>query len=319
MFSSARMLDRRMVRTGVLLAAFVAASVAAHGDETPIEGIGPAGPVEKIDGKFEFTEGPVWVKDSLYFTDIPKNRIYRLDGEGKVHVFVEPSKHANGLFAHANGEIYACQMDGRLVAYSADGRQERVLVEKYNDKRFNAPNDLVIDREGGVYFTDPAFRAPMPLPQGETSVYYLSPGGDVQKILQGLPNPNGVILSPDEKWLYVIPSGQAEMMAYPLASPGQLNEGGVFCTLKQPPGQTRPGGGDGLTVDTHGNIYITSKLGIQVFSPKHEALGIIETPEQPANVTFGGADLKTLYVTARTSVYKIPMHVAGHQFPAGAK
>jgi gluconolactonase len=213
-------------------------------------------------------------------------------------------------------------MDGRLAAYSADGKQERVLVEKFGQNRFNAPNDLVIDREGGVYFTDPAFRAPMPVPQGKTCVYYLSPGGEVIRLIEDLPNPNGVILSPDEKTLYVIPSGQAEMMAYTVQSPGKVSDGRVFCKLEQAP-EERNRGGDGLTVDRTGNLYITSKLGLQVFSADGKPLGIIKTPEQipeqPSNVTFGGKDLKTLYVTARTSVYKIPMHIEGHRFPAGAK
>ncbi len=309
---------RRSMTSCISLVALLLLACDAPGQEKPIEGIGPAGKVERIDAKFDFTEGPVWVGDSLYFTDIPRSRIHRLDSAGKVHVFVEDSKHANGLFAHASGEIYACQMDGRLAAYSADGKEVRVLADKFGEQRFNAPNDLVIDREGGVYFTDPAFRAPMPLPQQNTCVYYLSPAGQVTRLIEDLPNPNGVLLSPDEKTLYVIPSGQEEMMAYTVQSPGKISDGRVFCKLKQAIDQ-RNGGGDGLTVDASGNLYITSKLGLQVFSPEGKPLGIIETAEQPANVTFGGKDLQTLYVTARTGVYKIPMHAQGHRFPAGAK
>jgi gluconolactonase len=308
----------RVCALAISLALLHAAPRVVWGQEEPIAGIGPAGKVERIDAKFDFTEGPVWISDSLYFTDIPKTRIYRLASDGKVHVFVENSKHANGLFSHAGGEIYACQMDGRLAAYSADGKQERVLVEKYGEYRFNAPNDLVIDRQGGVYFTDPAFSAPMPLPQGKTCVYYRSPEGKATRLIEDLPNPNGVILSPDEKTLYVIPSGQDEMMAYTVQSAGKISDGRVFCKLKQAPEQ-RNGGGDGLTIDAKGNLYITSRLGLQVFNPEGKPLGIIETPEQPANVTFGGKDLTTLYVTARTGVYIIPMHAKGHRFPAGAK
>jgi gluconolactonase len=315
----ARFLARRHVVlnlfTIALAGLWTSAATAQEVQPKSIEGIGPAGKVERIDGKFDFTEGPVWVGDSLYFTDIPKARIHRLDGEGKVHVFVENSKRANGLFAHGRGEIYACQMEGRLAAYSIDGK-ERVLVEKFGEHRFNACNDLVIDKVGGVYFTDPAFSAPKPLPQGKTCVYYLGADGQVSRLIEDLPNPNGVILSPDEKTLYVIPSGQAEMMAYSVESPGKLGPGRVFCKLEQAEGQ-RNGGGDGLTVDRRGNLYITSKLGVQVFTPEAKLLGVIQTPEQPANVTFGGKDLKTLYVTARTSVYKIPMYAEGHKFPAG--
>ncbi|MEX2140933.1 MAG: SMP-30/gluconolactonase/LRE family protein [Pirellulales bacterium] len=307
----------RCVITSIGLAVVLLHPCLARGQEKTMEGIGPAGKIKRIDGKFDFTEGPVWISDSLYFTDIPNERLHRLDAAGKVHVFVEKSKHANGLFAHSRGEIYACQMDGRLAAYTVDGAKERVLVEKFGEHRFNAPNDLVIDAGGGVYFTDPAFSAPKPLPQGKTCVYYLAQSGQqASRLIEDLPNPNGVILSPDEKTLYVIPSGQAEMMAYPVESPGKLGQGRVLCKLEQAEGQ-RNGGGDGLTVDRRGNLYITSKLGLQVFTPEGKLLGIIQTPEQPANVTFGGKDLKTLYVTARTSLYKIPMHAAGHQFPGG--
>ena len=166
-----------------------------------------------------------------------------------------------------------------------------MLADKYDGKRFNAPNDLVIDRAGGVYFTDPAFRAPKPLPQGKTAVYYLSADGKVTRLIDDLPNPNGVILSPDEKTLYVIPSGQAEMMSYPVEGPGKIGKGKVFCTLKQP-AKAKNSGGDGLTVDVKGNLYITSQLGLQVFDKDGKYLGTIKFPEQPANVTFGGAGLQ---------------------------
>jgi gluconolactonase len=141
----------------------------------------------------------------------------------------------------------------------------------------------------------------------------VSPEGKVTRLIDDLPNPTGVILSPDERTLYVIPSGQAEMMAYPVEAPGKLGAGKVFCTLQQPEGR-RGTGGDGLTVDVKGNLYITSQLGLQVFDPSGKLLGIIPVPEVPANVTFGGPERKTLYVTARTSLYTVPMEVAGHAF-----
>jgi gluconolactonase len=311
-------LSRSTLLIACMLAAPLVDPLFARSDEKPIEGIGPAGKIEKVDAKFDFTEGPLWMDDSLYFSDIPKQRIYRLASDGKPQVFVENSQHANGLFGHANGEIYACQMDGRLAAYSHDGKQERVLAEKFNNLRFNAPNDLVIDRDGGVYFTDPAFRAPIPLPQVKTCVYYLTPSGEVSRLVDDLTNPNGVILSPDEKTLYVIPSGQPEMMAYPIESPGKLGAGHVLCKLTQAEDQ-RKRGGDGVAMDRQGNLYIASMIGLQVVTPGGKMLGIIRLPEQPSNATFGGKDMKTLFVTARTSVYKIPMQVEGHRFPAGAK
>jgi gluconolactonase len=192
----------------------------------------------------------------------------------------------------------------------------RALAGTYEGKRFNAPNDLVVDRSGGVYFTDPHFRAPEPLPQAVTAVYYIAAGGKVSRLIDDLKAPNGVILSPDEKTLYVIPSMQEEMMAYPVEAPGKLGKGRVFCRTKQAEGRQGTGG-DGLTIDTKGNLYIATGLGLQVFNPHGELLGIIALPEAPANVTFGGKDRKTLYVTARTSLYTAPMEAQGHVFPGG--
>ncbi|MEQ9067746.1 MAG: SMP-30/gluconolactonase/LRE family protein, partial [Gimesia chilikensis] len=120
----------------------------------------------------------------------------------------------------------------------------------------------------------------------------------------------------DEKTLYIIPSMQKEMMAYPVTAPGKIGKGRVFCTLKQAEGYKEPGsGGDGLTIDTNGNLYITTGLGLQVFSPEGKLLGIIDVPEKPANVTFGGKDNSSLFITARTSLYRVDTQAQGHRFP----
>jgi gluconolactonase len=302
---------------GLALAGLAGAVPSAADEPTPIPGIGPAGKIVKLHTGFKFTEGPAADREgNVYFSDIPNERIHKVDAKGQLSVFREKSNHANGLMRNAKGEIVACEMDGRIAAISPDGKEVRVIAAQYEGKRFNAPNDLVIDQSGGIYFTDPAFLAPTPLPQGKTAVYYASAEGKVTRLIDDLPNPNGVILSPDEKVLYVIPSGQAEMMAYPVDAPGKLGAGRVFCTLKQPEGK-KGTGGDGLTIDSKGNLYITSQLGLQVFDPSGKLLGIIAFPEQPANVTFGGADRKTLYVTARTSLYTVPMEATGHLFPGG--
>lgn len=282
-----------------------------------IPGIGPVSEVVKVQGGFEFTEGPASDgRGNLYFSDIPANRIYQLDSTGKVSVFLEPSNHTNGLMVNRQGKLFACEMDGRIVSIDVPNKQVTTVVATHGDKRFNAPNDLVLDQAGGVYFTDPRFRAPMPWPQEKEAVYYCDAQGKVARLADNLPAPNGVILSVDEKTLYVIPSLQKEMMAYPVQSPGKLGEGKVFCSLKQKEGATGPGGGgDGLTIDSKGNLYITSALGLQVFDPQGKLLGIIEFPEQPANCTFGGKGNKTLFVTARTSLYSVEMEAQGHQFP----
>jgi len=293
-------------------------------ESKPIAGIGPTGPVTKLHGGFAFTEGPAADRQgNLFFSDIPGNRIHKVDSAGKLSTYIEPSNHTNGLMVNARGELVACEMDGRIVAYAPKASESaaaepRVITAEHNGARYNAPNDLVIDQAGGVYFTDPHFRAPMPLPQGKTGVYYVDGAGKVTRLIDDLKAPNGVILSPDEKTLYVIPSQQSEIMAYPVEGPGKIGAGRVLANMKQPEGKTGVGG-DGLTVDTAGNLYIATGLGLQVVSPKGEALGIIKLPEGPANVTFAGPENKTLYVTARTGLYTVPMQAQGHVFATPAK
>src|SRR5262249_37416269 len=156
-----------------------------------------------------------------YFSDIPNERIMKVDKDGKLSTFREKISRTNGLMVNAKGEIVACEMaNGRVVAISPDGKSDRVLADKYNGNRFNAPNDLVLDNHGGVHFSDPDFGAPKPLPQGKTGVYYIAADGKVTRLIDDIARPNGVILSPDEKTLYVIPTGPAEMMAYPVERPG---------------------------------------------------------------------------------------------------
>lgn len=281
----------------------------------PIPGIGPVGEVQQLHSDLQFTEGPASDgKGNIYFTDIPANRIYKIDAANKLSVAVEPSNHANGLMFDAAGRLFACEMDGALVWHDLSSQARKVFTDGYGGARYNAPNDLVLDRQGGIYFTDPRFRAPTPLPQGTEAFYYRSPAGKVVRLGDDLKAPNGIILSPDEQTLYVIPSMQKEMMAYAVKGPSQIGKGRVFCTLKQPSGADNTGG-DGLAVDTKGNLYITSRLGIQVYNPEGALLGIVEFPEQPSNAIFGGKENRTLFVTARTSVYAVEMQAQGHVFP----
>jgi gluconolactonase len=308
----------KALRIASVTVACLGLSLSATADDTKkIPGVGPAGEIVKVHGGLMFTEGPASDgQGNLYFTDIPANRIYKSASDGELSVFLEPSGHCNGLMFNSEGALFACEMDGRLIRIDLQTKKITALAATYEDKRFNAPNDLVLDRQGGVYFTDPRFRSPDPWPQGVEAVYYYAPDGKVTRLVDDLKAPNGVILSIDEKTLYVIPSLQEEMWAYPVESPGKLGEGRIFCKLKQPAGATGTGG-DGLTIDTKGNLYITSRLGLQVFDPAGKLLGIIEFPEQPSNATFGGPDGKTLFVTARTSLYSVKMEAQGHVFPGG--
>ena len=280
----------------------------------PIPEVGPSGDVVKVAGDFGFTEGPASDgKGNLYFTDVANATIHKIDAAGEVSVFVEDSGPANGLMFNRDGDLYACDMSGQLVAWIVATKEQRVLAEGFEGERFNAPNDLVIDATGGVYFTDPQFRAPQPLPQGGQGVYYRAADGTVTRLIDDLPAPNGILLSIDEKTLYVFPSMTSEMKAYPVEAPGKLGAERAFCKVTNADGGDR-GGCDGATIDEHGNVYLSTALGLQVFSSEGESLGVIEIPEQPSNCTFGGPDGKTLYVTARTSLYSLPMLVKGHWY-----
>lgn len=290
--------------------------------DQPAGSIQPVGQIEKVASDFKFTEGPAWnaSTQTLWFTDIPNASIHELLTDGSIRVLTKDSKHTNGLLMPIDGRVLGCQMDGAVVEYDSRPSEtlgsktseftETILASQFNGQRFNAPNDLTVDSEGGIYFTDPLFRAPQPLPQEIQSVYYISKDGTVSRVTQDIPAPNGIGISIDKKHLYVCPSQQAEMLIYDIEGPGKLGSKRVFCKVKQPAGETSTGA-DGITLDVKGNVYITTHLGVQVFSPTGNPVGLVEFPEQPANVCFGGKEWKTLYVTARQSVYRVEMPIAG--------
>jgi gluconolactonase len=289
----------------------ISSAVVCSGQELAVDGLGTFSAAKKLAGDLQFTEGPTWSpNERLLFSDIPANRIMLWKRGDKAEVFLEPSHKANGLMFDSAGTLIACQMEGALVAIETDSKAIHILADKYEGKPLNAPNDLIIDMQGGVYFTDPHYGAPMPLPQGKMAVYYRSAEGTLTRLVDDLKAPNGIALSPDEMTLYVVPSEQKEVMQYTISAPGVIDKGKVITTLQQPKG-TSNSGGDGMTVDEQGNLYATSQLGVQIISPQGKVLGIIALPEVPANVTFGGKERRTLFITARTSLYQVDAPVSG--------
>jgi len=285
-----------------------------------IPGIGPVGPVELVYTGFSVAEGPTCDRNgNLFFTNIhtANGILHKLDLHGRLTTVFNGTDRANGLCFNAQGEIVACQMNGRVVAYSPDGSM-RVLADNFQGRRFNAPNDLAIDLHGGIYFTDPVFGAgPVPPQILHKGVYYISPPlalpsapggvrGEVSRVINNLPNPNGITFSPDHGILYVVCSFCQEVNAYPVLGPGKLGPARVFCKLKR---SRLPifVGGDGATVDADGNLYVTSCSGIQVFNAHGQMLGIIDVPDCPTNVAFGGTDGRTLYITTWHSLYRARM------------
>ena len=330
-------LSRRLTLAGLLLAQFSLAysalgqeparetESAARDAESVAKDKAPNFPVtakpKKLHGGFQFTEGPAFNGTHLYFTDIPNNRIMRTDLKGTLEVFLEPSGNCNGLMFDGQNRLIACRMGrldvpnvvGELIAIDTATKKIEVLSTEFGGKRYNACNDLVIDRQGGIYFTDPRYGAPEPWPQGVEGVYYRHPNGAVVRLDAEIQAPNGIILSPDEGTLYVVPSLQKQIFAYSVKSPGVLEDKSVLFEIKQPE-RKENSGGDGLSVDVQGNLYITTDLGVQIVSPAGKLLGIIAFPEQPANCAFGGAEMKTLFATSRTGLYAVEMPIPGHRF-----
>lgn len=301
----------RRVLSLFLVAVGLCVTSIGHANAQEFPGVGK---VVELFGGFKFTEGPAYDGKHLYFTDIPNNRIMRTDLKGSLETFMEPSGHCNGLMFDGNGLLIACRMDGELIAIDTETKKVTTLSSTYQGKRFNACNDLVIDETGGVYFTDPRYLAPEPWPQVKEAFYYRSSKGEVTRLGDDIVAPNGIILSPDEKTLYVVPSMQKQVFAYTVTAPGKLEDKRVLYEIKQPKDKENSGG-DGLSVDDQGNLFITTDLGVQVVSEEGKLLGIIEFPEQPANCAFGGSDMKTLYATCRTGLYAVEMPFTGHKFP----
>ena len=258
--------------------------------------------VEKLAGGFTFTEGPAAdAQGNIYFSDIPNNRIHKWSLEGKLSTFREKSGGANGLYFDKDSNLLACEGGGRrLVSIDMKGNVT-VLADMYQGKKFNSLNDLWIDPKGGIYFTDPRYGGRDGMEQDGEHVYYLSPDRKkVVRVIDDMVRPNGVIGTPDGGTLYVTDHGGRKTFAYKIEQDGTLSGKKLFA----------PEGSDGMTLDNEGNIYLTARV-VAVYNKNGEKIEEIKVPEGPANVTFGGSDNQTLFITARTSLYSVAMRVKG--------
>jgi len=284
---------------GLLLTAALAWPSAGSASELVASGAKPV----KLAGGFKFTEGPaVAANGDVYFTDIPNTRIHKWSvSDKKLSTFIEESRGANGLYFADDGSLYACQGNAkRVVAYTADGSDSSSLAKRYDGSKFNKPNDLWIDGKGGVYFSDPNYGNTEHTQDGE-HVYYIPPGGgEVVRVADGFKRPNGLVGTPDDSTLYIADIGDSKIYRYAIQEDGTLKDRELFCES----------GSDGMTLDQHGNVYLTAG-SVKVFNPKGEPVADLKFPERPANVVFGGKELKTLYVTARTGFYSLDMAVSG--------
>lgn len=263
----------------------------------------PGASVEKVVDGFAFTEGPaVNSNGDLFFVDDPNSKIYFWSvADKKLSVFVEKSEHANGMFVDKDDNLIVCEGGtGCVVSYDKNAKRT-VLASTFNGKRFNKPNDLWVAPNGGIYFTDPAYGREFKVVQDGEHVYYILPDkSKVLRVADDLVKPNGIIGTPDGKLLYVTDQVAGKVWRYNIQEDGTLSGKKLFASPAV----------DGSTIDHLGNIYITESEVI-IFNKDGKELQRIRCPEVPANVCFGGKDRKTLFITARKSVYSIPMNVHG--------
>jgi gluconolactonase len=264
--------------------------------------VAPQAQVRKLASGFKFTEGPaVDPRGNVFFTDIPNSRIHKWSLDGQLSTFLENSGRANGLFFDKTGNLLACAGGaGRLVSIDPRGKVT-VLADKYQGKPFNSPNDLWQHPKGGIYFTDPRYGRRENLPQDGEHVYYLSADRKrLVRVIDDMVRPNGLIGTPDGKLLYVADHGANKTYVYKINPDGTLSDKKLFA----------PQGSDGMTLDEHGNLYLTA-AAVSVYDAAGNKIQTIEVPEKPSNVCFAGPDKKTLIVTARTSLYSLRMQVKG--------
>ena len=258
-------------------------------------------------------EGPVPLPDgSILFAENLRNRIHKIDSGGNASLFLDNTNAALGMAFDPKGRLIAVETTpgkSRIAVIYPRG-SETVLSDNFEGKPYGRPNDLVVDKKGGIYFTEPGPRAvpgsaPPPLPP---AVYYIPPGGKSIRVVEGVTGPNGIQLSPDEKILY-LNNASDSLLAFDVQADGTLSNRRNFAKYHADPGvNITP---DGLAIDSEGRIYIATRMGVQVYSPKGEYLDTIPISRQPQNLAFGGPDKKTLYVVGFNAAWKIPMLAQG--------
>jgi len=269
---------------------------------------------ERLATGFVFTEGPLWHPDGFYyFVDVRKSMFYRLTPGGKPEVLRENTGEGNGTTFDLQGRLIMCEGGNRRITRTgADGKIE-VLCDRFEGKRLNRPNDVVCRSDGSIYFTDPGLRVPLAereLPYA--AIYRIDQTGAVS-MLADFEYPNGLAFSPDERTLYVANTRWAQYIhALEIGADGGMVRRRIFADMSSDETDGVP---DGMKVDVQGRVYCTGPGGTWVFAPDGTRLGIIRTPEVPANLAFGGPDLRTLFFTARTSVYSLRVKVPGQPHP----
>ncbi len=261
--------------------------------------------IDKVAAGYLYTEGPAWSRDGyLVFSDVPASRLLEFKPPEKAALFREKSNGAMGNTFDAQGRLYTCETRARRVTRTDKKGKIEVIAEKYEGKRLNAPNDIAVRKDGQVYFTDPAFGN-----QQDTQdldfygVYHIAPRGELELVAKSKGRPNGIALSPSGRTLYVAISDDRAIRAYDLDHKGTAtNERVLVSGIEGIP--------DGIRTDEKGNLYVAAAK-IEVYTPEGKPFGSIAFAETPSNCEFGGEDMQSLFVTARTSVYRVHLNVKG--------
>ena len=266
--------------------------------------VAPGAEVKKLRGDFSFIEGPTADGEgNIFFSDIPENKIYKWSVEGDLSLFRENSGGANGLLFDGDGNLFACEGIVQRVTSQAPDGTISVVAERYEGKRLNSPNDLWFDAKGGFYFTDPRYQFfTHEKEQDGEHVYYVSADRkSITRVTDDVNKPNGIMGSLDGKKLYVA-STNGKIFVFDVNTDATLENKDIFADQ----------GSDGMTMDERGNLYLTWVAGVTIFAPDGTKLETIKVPEMPANCGFGGRDMSTLFMTARTGLYSVEMSVKGH-------
>jgi sugar lactone lactonase YvrE len=272
-------------------------------------------------GGFGFTEGPIWVpgRNYLLVSDIPGNCIYRwAPGDKEATLYRRPSGYANGNTLDLMNRLVTCEHGGRRISVAPLDGEAAAVTDRFEGKRYNSPNDVVVHSSGAIYFTDPTYGIMMAergfgepgavQEQACQGVYRVDPDGSVRRLLDGFTQPNGLAFSPDEQVLYVGDSQDKIINRYDVQPDGSLTGGMLFVDMR---GDDRPGAPDGMKVDEDGRLWTTGAGGVWVVEPDGGVLGQFETNEHAANLCFGGSDFSTLYLCTRTTVSAVNTRVRG--------